>query len=100
MDEARSAGPRPPRSRIRRRVEPPLGAEAEEVLRAPLRERVLRGIERPRARSAEARGVEGADLRPLEGTAAGGRKIRHERELRDRRREWAAAVGGPHRVTS
>src|SRR5437764_5682806 len=48
-------------SRIRARVEPPLGADTEEVLGLALREDVFDGVERARAAVAEARDVQEAE---------------------------------------
>src|SRR5437868_3634207 len=71
-------------SRIRARVEPPLRADAQEVLHFALRERVLDRVKRAGAGVAEARAIDHTKLRALETPTTGGGEVRHEADLRDR----------------
>src|SRR5512140_2210339 len=65
-------------SRIARRVEPPLRAEAEEVLDLALREDVFLRVEAARARVARGERVDDAELRATVRAAAARREVRDD----------------------
>src|SRR5688572_18776244 len=68
-------------SRVRRRIEPPLGGDPGKVFDLAVRERILHRVERAASRAAEARVVEHADLRALERASSGWGEVRNDAGL-------------------